>query len=77
VVGDLLQTGLPPRDLLCDKGFAGAAFAARQAARGTAVLVPPAKDQRATTPAILLKIIAQWRNRIETTLGEMAPACWV
>ena len=47
---DLLQAGPPPRDLLCDKGFNGQAFAAAQAARGTAVLVPPAKDQRAACP---------------------------
>ena len=46
VAGDLLQAGPPPRDLLCDKGFNGWAFAAAQAARGTAVLVPPAKDQQ-------------------------------
>ena len=43
---DLLETGPPPRDLLCDKGFNGAAFAAGQAARGTAVLVPPTRNQR-------------------------------
>jgi hypothetical protein len=71
VAADLLQAGQPPRDLLCDKGFNGRAFAAAQAARGTAVLVPPAKDQRASTPAILLKVIAQWRNRIEATFGEI------
>ena len=71
VAEDLLETGPPPRDLLCDKGFNGRAFAAAQAARGTAVLVPPAKDQRATMPPILLKVIAQWRNRIETTFSEI------
>jgi hypothetical protein len=71
VAEDLLQTGLPPRDLLCDKGFNGRAFAAAQAARGTAVLVPPAKDQRASMPALLLKVIAQWRNRIEASFGEI------
>ncbi len=68
---DLLETGPPPRDLLADKGFSGRAFAARQAARGTAVLVPPAKGQRAAMPAILQKIIAEWRNRIETTFKEI------
>ena len=68
---DLLDTGPPPRDLLCDKGFNGRAFAAAQAARGTAVLLPPAKDQRATMPAILRQVIAQWRNRIETTFAEI------
>jgi DDE family transposase len=71
VADDLLATGPPPRDLLLDKGFAGAAFAARQAARGTAVLIPPAKGQRHTMPPVLQKIIAQWRNRIETTFAEI------
>jgi hypothetical protein len=71
VAEDLLQAGPPPRDLLLDKGFAGAAFAATQAARGTAVLIPPAKGQRHAMPSILRKIIAEWRNRIETTFGEI------
>ena len=71
VADDLLTAWPPPRDLLLDKGFTGAAFAARQAARGTAVLIPPAKGQRHTMPPILRKIIAQWRNRIETTFAEI------
>jgi hypothetical protein len=71
VAEDLLDAGPPPRDLLVDKGFRGAAFAARQAARGTAVLLPPAKGQRQAMPPILQKIIAEWRNRIETTFGEI------
>jgi DDE family transposase len=71
VAEDLLQTGPPPRDLLADKGFSGAAFAAAQAARGTAVLIPPAKGQRAAMPPLLRKVIAEWRNRIETTFGEI------
>jgi len=71
VADDLLAAGPPPRDLLLDKGFAGAAFAARQAAHGTAVLIPPAKGQRHAIPSILRTIIAQWRNRIETTFGEI------
>jgi Transposase DDE domain len=68
---DLLETGPAPRDLLADKGFNGRAFAAAQAARGTAVLVPPGKNQRAAMPSILLKVIAEWRNRIETTFSEI------
>ena len=68
---DLLGTGPPPRDLLCDKGFTGRAFAAAQAACGTAVLLPPAKHQRASMPAPLLKVIAQWRNRIEASFAEI------
>lgn len=71
VASDLLETGLPPRDLLADKGFSGKAFAAGQAARGTAVLTPPAKGQRHRMPPILRKIIAEWRNRIETTFKEI------
>jgi Transposase DDE domain len=71
IAEDLLDTGPPPRDLLADKGFAGQAFAAAQATRGTAVLVPPAKGQRATMPAILRQVIAEWRNRVETTFKEI------
>jgi hypothetical protein len=54
-----------------DKGFSGKAFAAGQAARGTAVLLPPAKGKRHRTPPVLRKIIAEWRNRIETTFKEI------
>src|SRR6266566_1851957 len=62
-------TGL--NGLLADKGFNGAAFAAQQDARGTAVLVPPTKDQRRSMPPILQKIIAEWRNRVEASFGEV------
>jgi len=44
VAEDLLEAGPAPRDLLADKGFSGRAFAAAQAACGTAVLVPPDKS---------------------------------
>ena len=71
VASDLLESGPPPRDLLVDKGFTGKAFAAGQAHRGTAVLTPPAKGQRHRMPPILRKIIAEWRNRIETTFKEI------
>jgi hypothetical protein len=71
VAGDLLEAGPPPRDLLADKGFSGRGFAAVQAARGTAVLIPPQKKDRATMPAVLLRVIAQWRNRVETTFSEI------
>ena len=71
VAADLLEAGPAPPDLLADKGFNGQAFAARLAARGTAVLVPPAKGQRASMPPILLTIIARWRNRVETTFAEI------
>ena len=71
VANDLLETGLPPRELLLDKGFSGKGFAAGQAARGTAVLIPPAKGQRHRMPPVLRRIIAEWRNRIETTFKEI------
>ncbi len=41
------------------------------AADGTAVFVPPTKDQRRSMPAILQKITAEWCNRIETAFGEI------
>jgi hypothetical protein len=68
---DLLEAGPAPRDLLADKGFSGRAFAAQLAAGGTAVLVPPDKQHRAAMPSALLKVIAEWRNRIETTFSEI------
>jgi hypothetical protein len=71
VADDLLQTGPPPRDLLAGKGFTGNAFTAAQASRGTAVLLPPAKGQRHRMPPVPRKIIAEWRNRIETTFTEI------
>jgi len=71
VAADLLEAGPAPRDLLADKGFNGRAFAASQAARGTAVLVPPGKHHRAAMPSALRKVIAEWRNRIETTFSEI------
>jgi hypothetical protein len=71
VARDLLDAGPAPRHLLADKGSSGRGFAAAQAALGTAVLVPPDKKQRAVTPSALLKVIAEWRNRIETTFSEI------
>jgi hypothetical protein len=35
------------------------------------MIMPPGKNQRASTPPALLKIIAERRNRIETTLSEI------
>jgi len=71
VAEDLLEAGPLPHDLLCDEGFNGAAFAAGQAADGTAMLIPPTRNQRRSMPAILQKIIAEWRNRIETAFGNI------
>jgi hypothetical protein len=71
VAVDLLEAGPAPRDLLADKGFSGRGFAAAQAAHGTAVLVPPGRKERDAMPSALLKVIAEWRNRIETTFSEI------
>jgi Transposase DDE domain len=71
VAVDLLEAGAAPRDLLADKGFNGKTFAAQLAAQGTAVLVPPTKDQRQHMPSLLQKVIAEWRNRIEASFGEI------
>jgi hypothetical protein len=71
VAAGLLEAGPAPRDLLADKGFSGRGFAAAQAARGTAVLVPPDNKHRAAVPPVLLKVIAQWRNRVQTTFSEI------
>ncbi|HLQ56807.1 MAG TPA: transposase [Streptosporangiaceae bacterium] len=71
VATGLPEAGRPPRDLLCDKGFNGKAFAVEQAARRTAVLGPPTKDQRASMPPILQRVIAEWRNRVEASFGEI------
>jgi hypothetical protein len=71
VATDLLEAGPARRDLLADKGFSGRGFAAARAARGTAVLVPPGRKEPDAMPSALLKVIAEWRNRIETTFSEI------
>lgn len=71
VAADLLELGPPPRDLLADKGLNGRPFAAAQAERGTAVLTPPTKAERAHMPRWLQQLIACWRNRIEVTFDEL------
>jgi hypothetical protein len=71
LVPDLI-TGAPHLvGLLNDKGFNGRAFTASLAAQGICNLVPPTKAARKTMPTWLQKIIAEWRNRIETTFGEL------
>lgn len=60
--------------LLNDKGFNGRKFTASLAEMGITNLVPPTKAERKTMPAWLQKIIAEWRNRIEVTNGELTDA---
>ena len=57
--------------LLCDKGFTSSKLTESLAAEGICFLVPPTKTQRATMSRGLLTVIAEWRNRIETTFGEI------
>jgi hypothetical protein len=57
--------------LLNDKGFNGRAVTESLAAPGITNLVPPTKAERKTMPSALQKIIAEWRNRVETTFGEL------
>ena len=57
--------------LLTDKGFNGNELAESLAVQGISILIPPTKDQRKTMPPGLQKVIAEWRNRIETTFGEI------
>ena len=35
------------------------------------MLIPPARGQRASMPTILQKIVAEWRNRVEASFGEI------
>lgn len=57
-------------DLLHDKGFDGRALTESLAAQQITNLVPPTKAERHTMPRTLQTIIAQWRNRVETTFRE-------
>lgn len=57
--------------LLQDKGFAGRRFAAEMAAAGIDVIIPPSRAQRKTMPRALQRLIAQLRNRVETSFKEI------
>jgi hypothetical protein len=71
LVPDLIEGADYLSGLLADKGFNGKQFAQSLAAQGIQVLVPPTKKQRQSMSPGLLKVIAEWRNRIETTFGEI------
>jgi len=70
-VPGLLDPHHLPTGILADKGFSGRAFTQALAPEGITVLVPPTRAHRTTMPSGLLKVIAEWRNRIETTFGEI------
>lgn len=71
VVADDLLAGVACRGLLLDRGFLGAAWAARYAARGIQVVVAHSRADRQRLPAAVRRPVAALRNRIETTLGEI------
>jgi len=71
VVPGLIDSAEYLAGLLNDKGFTGHQFTQSLAEQGITNLVPPTKAQRKTMPSALQKITAEWRNRIETTFGEL------
>jgi len=70
-VADGLLDGAEADGLLLDRGFVGRQWAAGYAERGTAVVVTPTKEQRLRLAKAAKRAIAAFRNRIETTLGEL------
>ena len=71
VVGTALLEGAACTDLLLDRGFVSGAWAAEQAQHGRRVTLAPSPAERRRLPAALRRPVAGWRNRIETTLGEI------
>jgi hypothetical protein len=70
-VADELLTGVACQGLLLDRGFLGAAWAARYAQRGIQVVVAHSRADRQRLPVAVRRPVAALRNRIETTLGEI------
>jgi hypothetical protein len=70
-VADGLLDGVRPAGLLLDRGFAGRAWAAAQAERGTRVVLTPTRAERRRMPAAVRRPVAVLRNRIETTTDEL------
>lgn len=70
-VPSLLELNPITTGLLADKGFNGKDFISYLAEHGVTMLIPPTKEQRKTMPSGLQKIISVWRNRIETTFGDI------
>jgi Transposase DDE domain len=70
-VADDLLAGPAPAGLLLDRGFLGRAWAAGHRARGTAVVYAPSRAERRRLPAAVRRPVAKFRNRVETTVGEL------
>jgi hypothetical protein len=70
-VADALLEGTRCAGLLLDRGFVGRAWAAGYRARGTAVVVTPSHAERQRLSAAARRPVAVFRNRIETSIGEL------
>lgn len=70
-VADALLEGTGCAGLLLDRGFAGRAWAAGYRAQGTAVVVTPSHAERQRPTAAVRRPVAVFRNRIETSIGEL------
>jgi hypothetical protein len=57
--------------LLQDKGFTGRRFAAEMTGAGIKVIIPPTRAQRQAMPKNLQRLIARFRNRVETSFKEI------
>lgn len=56
--------------LLQDKGFNGRWFTAQMAAAQIEVIITPARHERRVIPKPVQRLIARYRNRVETTFQE-------
>ncbi len=70
-VADALLEGTACAGLLLDRGFVGRAWADGYHTRGTAVVVTPSHAERQRLSAAARRPIAVFRNRIETSIGEL------
>jgi len=70
-VADGLLDGAELEGLLLDRGFLGRRWAAGHAERGTAVVVTPSRAERRRLAKQAKRAIAAFRNRVETTFGEI------
>ena len=70
VADDLLE-GAWPAGLLLDRGFLRRTWAAAYAQHGTQVIYAHGKAERQRLPPTIRRPVAKFRNRIETTNGEL------
>jgi hypothetical protein len=70
-VADDLLDGAVPAGLLLDRGFLRRTWAAEHERRGTRVVYAHGKADRRRLPVAARRPVAKFRNRIETTAGEL------